>query len=91
LEDIRLKDPDAILDYGFDWTSWLDSGETIVSAVWTVATGLTKVRQQDADKVTIVWLSGGTADATPYSVACKITTTLGRTDERTMYIQVIQR
>ena len=27
------KDPDAILDYGFDWSEWLASGEIIASSV----------------------------------------------------------
>ncbi len=36
------------------------------------------------------WLSGGTA-GTVYSVACKIVTVGGRTDERTIEIQVVER
>lgn len=99
-----VKDPDAVLDYTFDWaadtngssdpdaTDWLASGETISSAVVTVESGITK----DSDSITdtntsvTVWLSGGTA-GTRYDVACKITTSASRTDERTRIIYVKER
>lgn len=80
-----IKDPSAVLDYGFDWSEWLESGETISSAVWTVPTGLTKDSQSESATITTAWLSGGTA-ATDYSVACKIVTSAGRTEERTIKI-----
>ncbi len=85
-----LKDPSAVLDYVFDWTEWLATGETITDHTITVDTGLTKDSStEDTGKVT-VWLSGGTAGIN-YKVACKITTTAGRTDERTMWIKVVER
>jgi len=85
-----LKDPSAVLDYGFDWTGWLATGETITDYTITVDTGITADSStEDAGKVT-VWLSGGTAGIN-YKVACLITTTAGRTDERTMWIKVINR
>jgi len=37
-----------------------------------------------------VWLSGGTAGIN-YKVACLITTAAGRTDERTIWIKVVDR
>jgi hypothetical protein len=55
-----LKDPEAVLDWVFDWSDWLAVGETILSRVITVATGLVK----DSDTITggsttvTVWLSG---------------------------------
>lgn len=90
----KYKDPEAILDYIFDWSSWLESGETISSFVMTVPTGLTegtgtKATAQAAGKVT-VWLSNGTA-GTGYVVECKITTSSGRVDERQMVIMVVDR
>ena len=96
-----LKDPQAVLDYKFDWkaltngsgdSDWLDTGETISSATVTVETGLTK----DSDSITdtntsvTVWLSGGTANSV-YTVACRITTSDSRTDERTIRIRVAHR
>ena len=95
------KDPDAVLDYKFDWkcdsngrgiTDWLDTTETISSAVFTASTGLTVDSSSVTDTNTsaTVWLSGGTA-GTSYTVACKIVTSAGRTDERTITISVIER
>lgn len=84
------KDPNAVLDYGFDWSSWLQTGETISSATWTVPTGITKTSQTESTTETIVWLSGGTA-GTSYDVSCRIVTSQGRTDDRTMTIKVAER
>ena len=96
-----LKDPDAVLDYKFDWkaetngngdTDWLASGETISSRTVTVPDGITK----DSDSLTdtntsvTVGFSGGTA-GNDYEVACKIATSASRTDERTIKIQVRER
>ena len=88
---IFKKDPDSVLDYAFDWsTYWLQSGETISSHVITVGTGLTKDSDSESDGVVTVWLSGGTAGRS-YDVACRITSNLGRTDERTIKINVEER
>jgi hypothetical protein len=83
------KDPDAILDYSVDWTSWLGS-DTISSVVWTVATGLTQVLTSNTGYVATIWLSGGT-DGQSYDIICRITTAGGRTDDRTFTIVVRQR
>ena len=95
------KDPDAVLDYKFDWksstngngfTDWLASSETISMHTITASAGITVDSSSITDTNTsvTVWLSGGTA-ATPYTVACKIVTSAGRTDERTITINVAER
>ncbi|NLD61161.1 hypothetical protein GX645_01745 [Candidatus Sumerlaeota bacterium] len=85
-----LKDPSAVLDYVFDWNEWLATGETITDHTITADTGITvDSSTEDAGKVT-VWLSGGTAGIN-YKVACLITTSAGRTDERTIWIKVTDR
>jgi hypothetical protein len=85
-----LKTPNAMLDYGFNWTSWLTSGEVIASSVWTVTSGLTVVSSSNTDTQTTIWISGGVAFSN-YSLVNKITTSLGRIDERTIKIFVRQR
>jgi hypothetical protein len=85
-----VKDPDAVLDYSFDWTSWLAESETISSHVITVDSGITKDSDSESAGIVTAWLSGGTA-GTIYEVACKITTSASRTDERTMEIGVEDR
>lgn len=96
------KDPHAVVDYHAAWSDWLD-GDTIASVVWTVSTGLTKDSQavnsgavtidgvsHPANSVATAWLSGGTAGQS-YTVACRITTAGGRTDERTFRVVVRER
>ena len=93
-----LKDPSAVLDYVFDWTGWLATGETIAVdsetgeklITITADTGITVDSWTEDDGKVTVWLSGGTAGIN-YKVACKITTTVGRTDERTLWIKVVER
>jgi hypothetical protein len=96
-----VKDPNAVLDYKFDWkaltngsgpSDWLAAGETISTITITAASGLTVNSSSITDTSTsaTVWLSGGTA-GTEYTLACKITTSAGRTDERTITISVRDR
>lgn len=84
------KDPSAILDWAFDWTDWLAAAETITDHTITADTGITVGSSTKDTGVVTVWLSGGTAGIN-YKVACLITTTAGRTDERTIWIKVVER
>lgn len=93
---VYFKDPDAILDYSFDWSDWLQAGETISSRVTEVVSDaedppdLTIDSDQESGGIVTVWLSGGTA-LVAYSVRCEIETSGNRTDERTMIIRVEER
>ena len=87
-----IKDPDAILDYKFDWSEWLEAGEVIASHTMTVDAGLTNVSSSNDDDSATIWLSGGTAGGS-YNVVCRITsnTLPARVEDRTMRILVVQR
>lgn len=85
-----IKDPNAVLDYIFDWTEWLASGETISTHTITVETGLTKDSDSELNGYVIIWLSGGTVGIN-YTVACKIVTSSSRTDERSITIKCQER
>jgi len=89
-----LKDPSATLDWVFDWNDtddhWLATGETITDHTITADTGITVDSSTESDGKVTVWLSGGTAGIN-YKVACLITTSAGRTDERTIWIKVVER
>ena len=85
-----LKDPSAVLDYVYDWTGWLATSETIANHTITADTGLKVDSSTENNGKITVWLSGGTAGIN-YKVACLITTTEGRTDERTIWIKVTNR
>lgn len=84
------KDPDAVLDWAFDWTSWLADNETISSHTVTVPDGLTRDSDTESSGVVTVWLSGVTA-GTEYRVSCLVVTSAGRTDERTITIRCRDR
>jgi hypothetical protein len=79
------KDPDAVLDYQWDWSEWLATGETIASVVITPDTGITLDSQSNTTTTVTAWLSGGTVDE-GYRVVCEITTNAGRTDDRSIYL-----
>lgn len=89
-----IEDPDAYLDYGMDWTNWLD-GDTIVTSTWIVPSnsGLTQSNSSVnvAATVTAVWLAGGTIAAAPWMVTNRITTAGGRTEDRSFLIAVRER
>jgi len=84
------KDPQANLDYGFDWSDYLVIGETLSDSVWTVPSGLIEGSKQLAADSTKIWISGGTVGET-YTIANKITTSAGRVDERSFDIVVENR
>lgn len=84
------KDPNATLDYGFDWTAWLQSGETITEATITVPSGISKTQQQIVGDVVVFWLAGGIPNNS-YTIACEITTSQGRTDSRSFSLFVAVR
>ena len=85
------KDLAASLDYTIDWSGWLAVGETLSGpAQWTVAEGLTLTSQTDTGTMSTAWLSGGAAGMS-YLATAKITTSAGRTDERSFLVAVMQR
>lgn len=86
--DTYIHDPDAVLDYARDWSGWLASGETIATSLWIVPEGITEGASDHTDTTTVVWISGGTGGQ-QYRITNRITTSQGRTDDRsiTLYVQ----
>jgi hypothetical protein len=80
-----IKDPNAVLDYKFDWSSWLATSETISTSTWTVPAGLTKQSDTHDTTSTTIWLTSGTA-ATSYTVVNEIVTNQGRTEDRSLLL-----
>lgn len=89
---VLRKDPQAVLDYTIDWGSrgWLQGGDTIASSAWVVPSGITQDSATHAATTATVWLSGGTVGA-DYTITNRITTVGGRTDDRSLIIQVRER
>lgn len=84
------KDPNAVLDWEVDWSQWLATGETITASTWTVPTGLTMQSNTFTPTAATVWLSGGTV-GNDYVVTNQIATNAGRTDDRSITIQCLDR
>ena len=86
------KDPNAVLDYSFDWSDWLAEFEEISTSTWVNPDGITINTSAKTATSTVVWLSGGTAGKT-YRLTNRIVTTSNptRTDDRTMTIEVSER
>lgn len=105
VEGTKRKDPQAVLDYGFNWRDlededgpWLESGEIITSSTWTITaddedantTPLVADSTDDDGERTIVWLSGGTAGVS-YIVTNSIETDGDRKEDRSFCIVVTHR
>jgi hypothetical protein len=89
------KDPNADLDYGFDWTAWPGATDTITESTWSVpaGSGLTThgASISTCGKVTTVWLKAGTTSTLVYSATNHIKTAAGREDERSLRVTVVDR
>ena len=83
------KDPDATLDYGFDWAQWL-AGDVIISSQWYVPARFLTVSAAYDDTTTLIWLSGGRG-LEEVVVTNRITTRDGRQEERSFKILVGDR
>jgi hypothetical protein len=84
------KDPDATLDWIFDWNLWLGATETIASAEFIVDPGITIEDSTNTTKTATVWLSGGT-EGQVYRITCRVTTNEGRIDDRSFTLRCTNR
>jgi hypothetical protein len=93
MTDVITHDPDANLDYRWDWSAWLEPGETITSHTITVngpdAALVLGAHSHDASSVT-AWLSGGT-EREAYGIRCHIVTSAARADDRTLTLSCWDR
>ena len=105
--NIFVKDPSSVLDYKFDWKAatngtdgadgdWLAAAETIITRTITASPTGTGALAVDSSSITdtntsvTAWLSAG-LDGVDYTVTCRIATNAGRTDERSIVVQVRNR
>lgn len=87
------KDPNATLDYTFDWGPWLTPlGDTISTVEWLPDAGLTVVSSTHSTTTATAVVSGGTVD-TNMNLTCRITTAGSpvRTDDRTIVLKIVNR
>lgn len=95
MKSMQPKDPDAVLDYTFDWGPYLASNSDAIAshdvAIDDPPDNSLVIEDFLRDgAVVTVWLSGGTLDQT-YIVRCRVTTTGGRTDDRSFSLYIAQQ
>lgn len=86
------KDPEAVLDYGMDWSEWLEADETIAGTPTVTASpdGLAISQVSHANGIVSWRVSGGSLRKS-YAVTVRITTTRGRIDERSVVYSIRNR
>jgi hypothetical protein len=88
------KDPDAVLDYQFDWSLYLQPGETIETSVF-IPLGSASLELFDqpeladpiAGAITTFWARGGEVGEV-VKITNRITTNQGRTDDDTATLRI---
>lgn len=75
--------PGAVLDYAFDWSSWLSDGETITSSSWAVAGGGQITSEQISDGKAVAFVTCEEA-GTVFVATNSIVTSAGRHDSRSI-------
>lgn len=90
-----VKAPAAVLNYGRDWSPWLEPGDTVVSSTWTLDpanpdAALIRAGATNTTTVTTIIVSGGTLGAR-YRMTNRITTAHGLTDERSDFWEIANR
>lgn len=87
------KDPDEVLDYGFNWSAdthpVLETAETILTSSWAVVSGDAVINSSSflATGLVTVWLSAGTVD-TVCVVRNRVTTSGGRTYDQSAKFRI---
>jgi len=85
------KDPDATLDYTFDWSAYLTPlSDVIQSATFVADAPLITSNPSHTPTAATCFVSGGVA-GTQLTLTCRITTTGGRTDDRSITLKIVNR
>lgn len=85
-----IKDPNAVLDYQWDWTEWLPAGDTISTSNVTLAAGDVAINSQSNTTTSATaWISAGTA-GTEAKLTDRVVTAQGRTADRTITLKIEQ-
>lgn len=89
-----IKDPDARIDYEFDWGDAYLAAQVIVAAQWSVVPeevgGVTVLAQSHDLLACRATLAGGAAGGT-YRVTNRVTMSDGQIDDRSLTVRVEQR
>lgn len=87
-----LKDPEARLDYSWNFGPWLaDAGDSVATFTVTMDDGLVHDLEVVAGARITRWISSGPAAGQVLSMRCHIVTQQGRVDDRTIQLQGLER
>lgn len=93
LENTFQKDRRARIDYSVRWVDWLN-GDQISSSSWAIVStpdgAIVIDTPTNTTGTTTIWISSGTVDNT-YRLENSIATLAGRTDNRSILIEVVDR
>lgn len=82
------KDPDAKVNYDWDFSRWLGTGETISSYSFPdFPAALTNEGDSETSGVVTMLISGGVVN-TSYDLTCRITTNAGQIEDKTFTLPV---
>jgi hypothetical protein len=92
------KDPQSTLDYTVDWSSWINTADTLSTSTWAIETiagdasplASTSTALDTTNHLTHVWVTAGTAGDN-YRITNTVTTVAGLTEERYFRIFVKDR
>jgi hypothetical protein len=92
---LLLKDPEAVLDYAIDWgADYLPGDDMLTASDWLVTPdepeGVSIVSSSFGDRLATVQAGGGVAGRL-YRLVNRVTTQLGRIDERSIVLRVEKR
>lgn len=78
------------LDFGFDFSAWLELGDSIISAVVTTSPALSVANTINDATMVQTWLSGGSIGVS-YTVTASIVTAQNRVAARSRILPVTNR
>jgi len=86
----RIKDPNAVDKFTIDWDDGFLAGATLLSSTVIVPAGITLDSDTNDNTTVTVTLSGGTV-GDEYTVTNRISTSDGRTDDRSVRVRILER
>lgn len=84
-----VKDPDGVDDYGFDWAAWLGD-ETISNSIWLIPAAVSNELDSHDNTTTTIRVSGGVSGSS-YQLTNRVTSSGGRSEDRTGVLKVKER
>ena len=88
---VKMKDPQEILSFTIDWSTWLVGADTISTSTWAAdAAGVTVDSDTNDTTTATVVISGGTAGEST-RVTNTVTTVSSEKGERSVIVRTEQR